>query len=223
MEKITNDCWNHIGVWGDKSCPELNRVTHCRNCEVYAAAGLELLDREAPEDYRRQWTESLKTRQDTIDKSETVSALIFRIGAEWLALPASLFKEIAPARAIHRLPHRSNEVLLGLVNIRGEMRLCVSIGNFLGLEKEGEAEETARSRAQGRMMVAQLEGEIWVCPADEVYGTHRFHSSELLRVPATVAKSTTSYTQGILSCDGKNVGYLDADLLFYALKRRVLG
>ena len=25
------DCWNQIGVLGDRSCPLLNQVIHCRN------------------------------------------------------------------------------------------------------------------------------------------------------------------------------------------------
>lgn len=222
LERIINNCWNQIGVWGDKSCPELKRVTHCRNCEVYASAGLDLLDREAPQGYQREWTSSLQARPREIDDSETIPAVIFRLGKEWLALPTRLFKEVTEARSIHSLPHRSNDVLLGLVNIRGEMRLCVSIGNFLGIEKEAEADQKTNSREQRRMMVVEQEGETWVCPVDEIYGTHRFHSSELLNVPATVAKSSASYTKGLLSCGGKNVGYLDFDLLFYALKRRVL-
>ena len=32
------DCWNTIGVSGDRSCPELNTHIHCRSCPVFAAA-----------------------------------------------------------------------------------------------------------------------------------------------------------------------------------------
>ena len=34
---IVNDCWNRIGVRGDRSCPELKQYVHCRNCPVYSA------------------------------------------------------------------------------------------------------------------------------------------------------------------------------------------
>ena len=30
------DCWNRIGVNGDRSCPELTSFVHCRNCPVFA-------------------------------------------------------------------------------------------------------------------------------------------------------------------------------------------
>ena len=40
-----DDCWNRIGIYGDKSCPVLPEHIHCRNCSVYSAAATRLLDR----------------------------------------------------------------------------------------------------------------------------------------------------------------------------------
>src|ERR1700675_2707168 len=51
-----NDCWNKIGVWGDRECPELKRVIHCRNCIVYSSAAAQLLGAELPQDYLERWT-----------------------------------------------------------------------------------------------------------------------------------------------------------------------
>ena len=31
-----DDCWNRIGIHGDKSCPLLAEHIHCRNCSVYS-------------------------------------------------------------------------------------------------------------------------------------------------------------------------------------------
>ena len=42
-----DDCWNRIGIHGDKSCPLLSEHIHCRNCAVYSAAATRLLDRYA--------------------------------------------------------------------------------------------------------------------------------------------------------------------------------
>ena len=42
-----DDCWNRIGIHGDKSCPLLIDHIHCRNCAVYSAAATRLLDRYA--------------------------------------------------------------------------------------------------------------------------------------------------------------------------------
>ena len=50
------DCWNQIGVSGDRSCPELETFIHCRNCPVFAAAARTFFDRPAPEGYLAGWS-----------------------------------------------------------------------------------------------------------------------------------------------------------------------
>ena len=45
--RAIDDCWNRIGVYGDKSCERLREHVHCRNCEVHAAAAVRLLERYA--------------------------------------------------------------------------------------------------------------------------------------------------------------------------------
>jgi chemotaxis-related protein WspD len=88
----TKHCWNRIGVWGDATCVELNEAVHCQNCPVYAAAGRSLLDREAPSGYLSEWTHVVAgENQDRV--FDTVSALVFRLQKEWLALPTQLFKD----------------------------------------------------------------------------------------------------------------------------------
>jgi chemotaxis-related protein WspD len=82
-----NDCWNQIGVAGDGTCPELEKVIHCRNCPVYSAGGRHLPEREPPEDYLREWTRALAEEKDEDKAADTLSVLIFRLGQEWLALP----------------------------------------------------------------------------------------------------------------------------------------
>ena len=52
-------CWNRIGVRGDRSCPELAKHTHCRNCPVFAAAGRRFLDAPSPAGYLDEWTDRL--------------------------------------------------------------------------------------------------------------------------------------------------------------------
>ena len=51
-----NDCWNKIGVWGNRECVELNKAIHCRNCIVYSSAAAQLLGAELPQDYLERWT-----------------------------------------------------------------------------------------------------------------------------------------------------------------------
>src|ERR1043166_3860216 len=82
------DCWNHIGVSGDGTCPELVKVVHCRNCPVYAAGGRSLLEREPPVEYLHEWTQALAEEKDEDTAADTLSVLIFRLGRARLGPPA---------------------------------------------------------------------------------------------------------------------------------------
>jgi chemotaxis-related protein WspD len=211
-----NDCWNHIGIAGDGSCPELAKAIHCRNCPTYAAAANRLLDRALPEGYLQQWAEHFaRPEERTARGSESV--VVFRIGEEWLALPARTFTEVCERRPVHSLPHRRSRVVLGLVNVRGELLICVSLGTLLAIAP-GPSSPTARER----LLVVSRDGERLVFPVDEVAGIHRFESAQLLPPPTTVAKSAINHTRAILSWEGHAVGVLAEDALFDALNHSLL-
>jgi chemotaxis-related protein WspD len=214
------DCWNQIGVWGDRNCPELLAYSHCHNCPVYATAGRGLLEREAPAGYRDELTHSLAQEKDE-QAVDTISIGIFRLKGEWLALPAYTFTEITEPSAIHTLPHRSNNVLLGVVSIWGEIHICISLSEFLGLEATASS-QTINPIIYQRMVVVEKEGDRWVFPVDEIYGIHRVHLDELQNVPATVSKTAGTYTTAIINWQNTSVSYLDDELLFYTLNKKLL-
>jgi len=213
-----NDCWNKIGVQGDFSCPELKRHVHCRNCPVYSAAAAELFDGELPADYSNDWTTHFAQERQT-EAADTSSVLIFRIGTEWLALPTVFFVEITEVRAIHSLPHRRGGNVRGLVSVRGELLICVSISHLLGLEDIDEAKKEKHRTTQPRLLVVSHEANRLAFSVDEVEGICRFRNVELLEVPATLAKATAKYTKSVLPWRKGSVGLLDEALLFYALNR----
>lgn len=216
-----NDCWNRIGVRGDASCPELVQYVHCRNCPVFAAAAGDLLDRELPPGYLAEWTKHF-AEPEVVRDPDTHSGVIFRIGQEWLALPTALFEEVAEERAIHSLPHLRNKMVLGLVNVRGELLVCISVARMLGLEAAvaaGAAKADERQAGARRLLVIRYENVRAVFPADEVHGIHRYHPRELKEPPATVTKASPTYTRALLPWRNKSVGLLDEQLLGYALSR----
>jgi chemotaxis-related protein WspD len=215
---VINDCWNTIGVRGDGSCPELATHGHCRNCPTYTAAAEELLDGDLPADYVAEWTTHF-AQEKRVEDLEMHSVVIFRIGAEWLALPTLVVLEVADLRAIHSLPHRRGGVVLGVANVRGELLVCFSVGHLLGIEQVAEAKREQRHTAHGRLLVVRHEGTRAVVPVDEVHGAHRLHARDLRDVPATVAKAAATYSKATLSWQGKSVGVLDDELLFYTLNR----
>ena len=235
---MANNCWNEIGVMGDHSCPQLKTFIHCRNCTVYSEAGRGLLDRDVPLGYINEWTElfaqaklsptEFQLEKNTQEQDKTISVLVFRLGAEWLALSANLFIEITPPCIIHSIPHRSNKILQGIVNIRGEILLCISLSNFLNLKAQELKKNNSKSQLtksqvnQPRMIVLEKEGNRWVFTADEVSNLQRFHSHEFRQAPSVISQAEETYTKSVINWQDKKVNYLDDELLFYTINRKVI-
>jgi chemotaxis-related protein WspD len=213
-----HDCWNTVGVWGNSTCAALKQHIHCRNCPVHGAAAVQLLDRELPDDYRREWTNHIAAATKTT-AAGTKSVVIFRIAEEWLALPTRVFQEVAEQCSVRTVPHRRRGNLLGLVNIRGELLLCASLGAALGLVPSPTGKQDELRRTYKRLLVVNREGSRLAFPVDEVSGVYLYHPRELKDIPATLAKAAAAYTIGLLAWNNTTVGCLDAELLFYALNK----
>ncbi|MEA5512201.1 chemotaxis protein CheW [Crocosphaera sp. UHCC 0190] len=240
MNTSINQCWNKIGVYGDSSCPELKTVIHCRNCAIYGAAGRNLLQRQSPEGYVEEWTDLLaQDWQEVASKkalnkqealtNESLGLIIFRVAQEWLALPVWVVKEITHVFPVHTLPHRSNHVFAGIVNIRGEILMCILLRNLLGLSAIDFRPENKSSQISNyqnheiipviyqRMVVLEIQGNRWVFPVDEILGVYRFSGDQLKDAPVVISKTPDTYTKKILSWQGKQINYLDYELVFYEL------
>lgn len=216
-----HDCWNRIGVWGDSTCAELERQIHCRNCPVFTTAAVRLLDsRELPSDYLEVWTQHYASAKSVATEVGT-SIVIFRVGIEWLGLSTSVFQEIAENRVIHSLPHRRSGAVLGVANIRGELVICVSLPEVLGLENSNETLKAKRRLSFSGLLVIRKDGSRYAIPVDEVVGTHRFELKSVREPPATVGKAPARYTKSMVPWNDKAVGCLDEDLLFYMLNRSI--
>lgn len=201
----------------------------------------QLLDRAVPIDYLQELTTEIAERGSAFgaksnqSSEETLSLIVFRLGAERFAFSVRSLIEVTQPGIIHSVPHRSNDLFLGLVNVRGEILLCASLHRFLGLEASATIEKRIRSE---RMLVVgisdggSLQGDFagdgqstnrkWVFAVDEVHGIYRFALSDIKESPVVVAKASTAYTRGILDWNAEKVSYLDADRLFDTLDRRLL-
>jgi chemotaxis-related protein WspD len=210
-------CWKEIGTFGDRSCPELAALAHCRNCPVYSAAGRRLLDRELPDGYREEWTDRLATRKDA-GQVETVSMIVFRLREELLALKTVFFQEAAEAAVPHSIPLRTGEVFKGIVNVNGELILCVSVAALLGITGE-EEDGSADRKVYPRLVVVSRDGQRFAFPTDEILGVHRFPLADLQELPATVSRSIRALTAGILPWQERTVGLIEEEKFFAALSR----
>jgi chemotaxis-related protein WspD len=177
-----------------------------------------LLDRPASEEFLREVTASV-ARKKTETAIGAKSIVIFRIGTEWLSLSTAVFLEVADRATVRRLPGH----LSGLVNVRGELILCVSLGAVLGLGEAPKKPETENSIASGRLMICKLDDLRLAFPVSEVYGLHRYDPKELRPAPATLARATGgTYTLGVLPWRDNMVGCLDHELLFYSINKGLL-
>jgi len=219
-EKAKEDCWKVIGVWGraSKKCPELAKVAHCRNCLVYSRTGRRLLNRFISPEYQQELTHRF-AQEKKKPLVNLKSAFIFRAGGEWLALSAKLIHSVIDMGVIHTIPNMSNNVLRGVVNVRGKLEICVSIGGVLGIERLERVDKTSSYVAPERLVVAAHEGNIVTFPVSEVMGVVRFQPDMLRELPVTVSGSKAVYTQGILYINNRDIGFLKDAPLFKSLTK----
>jgi chemotaxis-related protein WspD len=225
-----DDCWNRIGVRGDSSCERLDDYVRCLNCPVFEAAAARLLERPIPRvDLARHEARVPGQARSTHEgQSASESFLVFRIGDEWLALPTPIFKRIVQTRPIHTLPHRQHRAVLGVVNVQGELLVCMSLAHLLGFDAGGAAQgnrekhdkRDERTRQDlPRLLVISRGEEHAVLPVDQVDGVHRIALDSFCPPPATLSQAAAAHTRAVAPWRGMSVGLLDADALFDTLNR----
>ena len=229
----------------------MNNMTNAPSCSVYANASARLLNRSVPADYRAQQTERVSQQQLTGQKpsqkpgqkqsqgqshtqnanAEQLSVLIFRLGQEWLALPAHLCQQILCPIPFHTLPHRSNPTLLGIINVRGQLLFKVSLFEVLGLSPSltpaaHKPTQAKQSKRYPRMIVLEkpVENdytEIWAFDVDELDGVHSVRLSQL-EPAAGIASAEKTCVDYVFAWHQQRVSVLDENRLFSALRRRSL-
>ena len=207
-----DDCWNRIGIHGDKSCPLLDEHIHCRNCAVYSAAATRLLDR-----YALQQEDRGSASVAAENEVSTRSLLMFRLGEEWLALATRSLVEVAPLQAIHSLPHQRSRALLGVANVRGALVACLSLVELLGLD--GTVNAASGARVMPRMLIIAAHGGPVVVPVDEVDGIHAIAEHILDAASRSGNQASAKYTRGVLQFKGRSLRWLDEEQLLSAVTR----
>jgi chemotaxis-related protein WspD len=178
-----------------------------------------LLDREVSEESLRESTAHVSAKKNVVELG-TKSVVIFRIATEWLALPTDAVQEISELCTLRRLPDDRRGILKGLVNVRGDLLLCVALEVILGLDKAAVAQEITDSKTARRLMICKRSNARLAFQVSEVHGLHHYHPRELRSAPATLANAAEGvYALGLLAWKDKTVGCLDDELLFYTLNK----
>lgn len=212
-------CWKQIGIWGDGGCEALRQHIHCHNCPVFSAAAAELLDREMPPRYRDQWADHFGQKKADLALS-TQSVLAFRIARESFAIQMKALQEVGYLKALRPIPHRRQGVVQGVVNVRGQLVICVSLQNALQLEPLVQpVNESSSKLGQKRLLITDYEGDRFAFSVDEIHGILRLRPGELQDLPATVGHNPSRCVGGVLNWQGKSIGLLEERRLFELLNR----
>jgi purine-binding chemotaxis protein CheW len=138
------------------------------------------------------------------DLGPTQRLILFRVGAEHLALPIAAVTEVRPLAPITRVPGAPPEVL-GIVNLRGRVLTCCDLRLVIG-------QPQAALAPRARVLVldlheADLDVGLLVESIEQVVQIPRATLTDL-RVPAA-REGAAGYLQGVLNLDGIAVGLLD--------------
>lgn len=208
-QPAVDDCWNRIGVFGDKRCERLERHIHCRNCEVYGAAAIALLDR---------YGSSLERDADDCGQGEAQepigeqrSLLIFRLGEQWLAIATRCLAEVMPVSPIHSLPHRKSTGLLGVTNVRGTLVACLSLSELLDLETDDSRQ--SGQRVIPRMLILESGSGPLVVPVDEVSGIQKIPLARISNAKQDDKRTISRFTAGVLQWRGQSITLLNDEQL----------
>jgi chemotaxis-related protein WspD len=148
--------------------------------------------------------------------------LLFQSAEEQLALPARSVTCVTRAAKIHRVPHRTNDVLRGLCSIDGELMLCASLENLLDLSKRPTtapgSEQDADNARNDRTIVIGDDRNRWAFVADAVLGVARVAPEDHHPVPMTVERAMIHYTKSLLSVGDTQVSLLDPERLLSGFK-----
>jgi chemotaxis-related protein WspD len=169
----------------------------------------ELLDRlpVAPID-PAPWRAAPEAAADT----RGTALLLFRLADEWLALPVNTIEEVAPMRAWRTVPGHRQRALLGLVNLRGALVPCLSLGELLRVQPAPPAGVTLAnaSRASTSRLLALRHGShLSAFPVTEVHGTVTPAKHDLGAVPATVLGASGGFAVAVFRWRDHVVGVLD--------------
>lgn len=207
-----DDCWNRIGVQGDKSCERLVKHIHCRNCEVHAELATRLLDRFALQRSDAQPDEEWTPQDDSVRRS----LLLFRLGDAWLALPTRALSEVAARTPIHSLPHQRSVGLIGVTNVRGALVACFSLAEMLGLDGD---EAVSERRVVPRMLIFNLADGPVVLPVDEVEGIEAIPLSQIIEAGTGSVPVGRRFAAGVLQWKSRSVTLLDEQLVQQTIAR----
>lgn len=180
-----------------------------------------LLERAADSEYLDEWTLIVQKEKSTDLSPKELSVVIFRLNHEWFALNTTIFVEIAPLKKGHGIPHLSNSVCLGIVNLRGQIFTTISLQNFLSLEYPQEGFINNQIQTYQRLVAVKKEDIKFTFLVDEVFGVYHVVQCAIQDPPVTISRSQDNFLKGIFNWMNHRVGLLDDSKMFDEIQRKM--
>ncbi|MBX3389284.1 MAG: chemotaxis protein CheW [Phycisphaeraceae bacterium] len=171
-----------------------------------------LLERPLLESDVRASTEDAASPAETGERGR-IGVVLFGLGNESLALPASVVRRVTAFAQPVRIPHRSGGVLRGVCNVRGELVLCADLRRLLGMP----AREDANTEPL-RTMVIGPASAAWAFEVDALHGIGRVDPSALASAPLTVEHALGAFVAGLAEVDNRPVTVLDGERILAGFK-----
>ena len=148
-----------------------------------------------------------------------LALLIFRVGNTWLALSTEFFREVSFRKQIHHLPHRSGDILLGLVNWNGILQICVSLKNLFAVDISSLTPVESSKTESEHMLAIENKENTWIFLTDEIEGI-RYFSSKFIE-GLKLVKQYECFSR-VIQEEGRLIYLIDENQFFEHLKRLVI-
>lgn len=188
------DCWNRIGVYGDRTCPELDTFNHCRNCSIYSSAGRALLEQPLKQNELTETARALSAPAEKHNQNQ-LSVLLFQLNDVRFALPLKSLREVSSVHAIHTVPHITNREFLGLASLQGEIVLCFSLHACLDIAPVTEQ----KAKEDMQLILLQDKEDTWAFRADHIEGVEVILQNEMQSAPDTITHAPSACTTATFS------------------------
>lgn len=176
-----------------------------------------LLDRTPTPELIEEWTAHLASPKDRSEVDEPLALIVFRCTQQWFALAAQMFERICTSRPIRAVPFRTNDTFRGLVNIDGELSLCVSLPAILGFPEMTDCRR--RSSPRRRLCLISYRRERVAFEVDELLGYRKIPRNSFISAPANSIVTPATHTDSFCTLEGKLIGLLDTNKFSASIRR----
>jgi len=181
-----------------------------------------LFDRAPDPSYLEEWSKLLAESSEQFEEVKEFPVVAFRLYNEWFGLSALIFSEIASQRTINEIPYHNNPILLGIVNLRGQLRLCFSMHLLLGMTNDLELASNGSKTQYPRLLAITEQNEVWTFPVEEVEGILQIDLTKMSNIPVNVLNSKENFLKGVVNWDDKKIYVINEELLFMTLRRKLV-